>query len=338
MRLQAFAGDWQIERDDRGRAAPAAPAASPARARFDPVAGGPRLPRGGHAGARRRAADGGDAALPLARRRGGDDRGAVRRRPLLPPLRRRGARRRPPRTPARPTPTACATTSRAGRAGGRSGASPARARTTAWSAASARWRRGMARARSSPRAPRRLRPAARPRRRAPTGCCGDARLPRRPGGSGLHARSSPRAASSSSRTTTRTKPYAWLLVPSTEVTGIEDPAVFEAPVAGLLAIRLGRSGASSCPRRPRGSASRSTRRPGGSQNLLHIHISCVAAGGARRARGRADRPGLGGRALHRRRRPRLQRPQGRPRSSRARSCCCASCPAPPRTWAASRWR
>ena len=36
----------------------------------------------------------------------------------------------------------------------------------------------------------------------------------------------------------RTKPYAWLLVPSTDVTGIEDPAVFEAPVAGFFASAL----------------------------------------------------------------------------------------------------
>ena len=34
----------------------------------------------------------------------------------------------------------------------------------------------------------------------------------------------------------RAKPFAWLLVPSTDVTGIEDPAVFAAPVAGFWQI------------------------------------------------------------------------------------------------------
>ena len=73
----------------------------------------------------------------------------------------------------------------------------------------------------------------------------------------------------------------------------------------------GASAASSCRRRRRGWRSRSTRRPGARQNLLHIHISCVAAGGARGAGRRRDRAGLGAEPFLTLGRPRLQRPQGR---------------------------
>ncbi len=73
----------------------------------------------------------------------------------------------------------------------------------------------------------------------------------------------------------RTKPYAWLLVPSTDVTGIEDPAVFEAPVAGFWQIgwQVGRR---LVPAPPEGLGLAINSVAGRSQNLLHIHVSCVA--------------------------------------------------------------
>ena len=76
----------------------------------------------------------------------------------------------------------------------------------------------------------------------------------------------------------RTKPYAWLLVPSTDVTGIEDPAVFEAPVAGFWQIgwQVGRR---LVPAPPEGLGLAINSVAGRSQNLLHIHVSCVAARG-----------------------------------------------------------
>jgi len=73
----------------------------------------------------------------------------------------------------------------------------------------------------------------------------------------------------------RAKPYAWLLVPSTDVTGIEDRAVFVAPVAGFWAVgwQQGRRLVPAPPERL-GLAINSV--AGRSQDLLHIHISCVA--------------------------------------------------------------
>jgi CDP-diacylglycerol pyrophosphatase len=73
----------------------------------------------------------------------------------------------------------------------------------------------------------------------------------------------------------RSKPFAWLLVPSTDVTGIEDPAVFEAPVAGFWQIgwQVGRR---LVPAPPEGLGLAINSVAGRSQNLLHIHISCVA--------------------------------------------------------------
>lgn len=72
----------------------------------------------------------------------------------------------------------------------------------------------------------------------------------------------------------RKKPYAWLLVPSTDVTGIEDPAVFEAPVAGFWQIgwQVGRR---LVPAPPEGLGLAINSVAGRSQNLLHIHLSCV---------------------------------------------------------------
>jgi CDP-diacylglycerol pyrophosphatase len=73
----------------------------------------------------------------------------------------------------------------------------------------------------------------------------------------------------------RSKPYAWLLVPATDVTGIEDPAVFVAPVAGFWAIgwQVGRR---LVPAPPEGLGLAINSVAGRTQNLLHIHISCVA--------------------------------------------------------------
>ena len=72
----------------------------------------------------------------------------------------------------------------------------------------------------------------------------------------------------------RAKPYAWLLVPSTDVTGIEDPAVFVAPVAGFWAVgwQVGRG---LVPAPPEGLGLAINSVAGRSQNLLHIHVSCV---------------------------------------------------------------
>jgi CDP-diacylglycerol pyrophosphatase len=71
------------------------------------------------------------------------------------------------------------------------------------------------------------------------------------------------------------KPAAWLIVPDHEVTGIESPAVFRPPVADFW--RYGwEAGARLLPGRAaadRGLAINSE--AGRSQNLLHIHISCV---------------------------------------------------------------
>ena len=104
---------------------------------------------------------------------------------------------------------------------------------------------------------------------------------------------------------------AWLIVPDHEVTGIESPAVFDPPVARLLALRLGVAGGC-CPAHPpadRGLAINSV--AGRTQDLLHIHISCVLPAVRGSARRRADRSRLGGRTLPQPRRARLQRPQGR---------------------------
>jgi CDP-diacylglycerol pyrophosphatase len=75
----------------------------------------------------------------------------------------------------------------------------------------------------------------------------------------------------------RAKPYAWLLVPSTDVTGIEDPAVFAAPVAGFWQVgwQVGRR---LVPAPPEGLGLAINSVAGRSQNLLHIHVSCVEPG------------------------------------------------------------
>lgn len=73
------------------------------------------------------------------------------------------------------------------------------------------------------------------------------------------------------------KPFAWLLVPSTDVTGIEDPAVFSAPVANFWAIGWTFAG-QLLPAPPEGRALAINSKQGRSQNLLHIHVSCIPLG------------------------------------------------------------
>jgi CDP-diacylglycerol pyrophosphatase len=70
------------------------------------------------------------------------------------------------------------------------------------------------------------------------------------------------------------KPAAWLLVPSTDVTGIEDPAVFQAPVALFWQIGW-EAGRDLVPAFRDGLGLAINSKAGRSQNLLHIHISCL---------------------------------------------------------------
>lgn len=71
------------------------------------------------------------------------------------------------------------------------------------------------------------------------------------------------------------KPKAWLIVPDREVTGIESPAVFRPPVAAFW--RYGwAAGAALLPGEPDADRALAINsKAGRSQNLLHIHISCV---------------------------------------------------------------
>ena len=134
------------------------------------------------------------------------------------------------------------------------------------------------------------------------------------------------------------KPKAWLIVPDREVTGIESPAVFRPPVADFW--RYGwDAGAALLPDEPvadRALAINS--KAGRSQDLLHIHISCVLPEVARRARRRRHRPRLGGAAVPALRRPCLQRPQGRRARPQPLPAAGASSPAPAPTWPPSRSR
>ena len=70
------------------------------------------------------------------------------------------------------------------------------------------------------------------------------------------------------------KPFAWLLVPSTDVTGIEDPAVLVAPVADFWSVGWDFAG-QLLPAPPEGRALAINSKAGRSQNLLHIHVSCI---------------------------------------------------------------
>jgi CDP-diacylglycerol pyrophosphatase len=80
------------------------------------------------------------------------------------------------------------------------------------------------------------------------------------------------------------KPDAWLIVPATEVTGIEDPRALRPPVAELWAYGWEVAG-ELLDRPPQAMALAINSNAGRSQDLLHIHISCVlpevAAGLAR---------------------------------------------------------
>ncbi|MBP7002968.1 CDP-diacylglycerol diphosphatase [Amaricoccus sp.] len=96
------------------------------------------------------------------------------------------------------------------------------------------------------------------------------------------------------------KPLAWLIVPSNpEVTGMEDPAIFTAPVAGFW--REGwQAGRRLVPVPPADLALAINSEAGRTQNLLHIHISCVdpkvraAIAAAAIGRGWAPGPTLAG--------------------------------------------
>ena len=70
------------------------------------------------------------------------------------------------------------------------------------------------------------------------------------------------------------KPFAWLLVPSTDVTGIEAPAVLSAPVAGFWEIGWSFAG-QLLPAPPEGRGLAINSKPGRTQDLLHIHVSCI---------------------------------------------------------------
>lgn len=71
------------------------------------------------------------------------------------------------------------------------------------------------------------------------------------------------------------KPKAWLIVPDREVTGIESPAVFRPPVSAFWSYGW-TAGARLLPDRDRADRGLAINSEAGrSQNLLHIHISCV---------------------------------------------------------------
>ena len=70
------------------------------------------------------------------------------------------------------------------------------------------------------------------------------------------------------------KPTAWLIVPDVEVTGIEDSRTLDPPVVEFW--RYGwEVGQALLPRPPEGIGLAINSVAGRSQNLLHIHISCV---------------------------------------------------------------
>jgi len=70
------------------------------------------------------------------------------------------------------------------------------------------------------------------------------------------------------------KPAAWLIVPDVEVTGIEDSRTLDPPVVEFW--RYGwEVGQALLPRPPEGIGLAINSVAGRSQNLLHIHISCV---------------------------------------------------------------
>jgi CDP-diacylglycerol pyrophosphatase len=70
------------------------------------------------------------------------------------------------------------------------------------------------------------------------------------------------------------KPDAWLIVPDREVTGIEDPRVLRPPVVNFWTYGW-EAGRRLVPAPPQGLGLAINSKPGRSQDLLHIHISCV---------------------------------------------------------------
>ena len=71
------------------------------------------------------------------------------------------------------------------------------------------------------------------------------------------------------------KPKAWLIVPDREVTGIESPAVFRLPVAGFWRYGWDAGAALLAGEPVADRALAINSKAGRSQDLLHIHISCV---------------------------------------------------------------
>lgn len=70
------------------------------------------------------------------------------------------------------------------------------------------------------------------------------------------------------------KPDAWVIVPTTDVTGIEDPRALRPPVLGFWSIGW-QAGRVLLDRPPAEIGLAINSRAGRTQDLLHIHISCV---------------------------------------------------------------
>ena len=312
-------------------------------ARFAPAPDGLAYREEGTLALRRRAADARRAARYLWRDGGaGTIEVLLRGRPLLPPLlrRRAGAGGRA-RLPARPLPRALRLRA-AGRAGGRSGGSRGRARTTAWSAAYRPAERGMRRGVAARRCSRSRACAAPPAGAGAATATGFCRQMRAcladPEQAGLH-RGRPRARLR--RHQGRRPGEALRLADRARPRGHRHRGarrVFAPPVADFW--RYGwevgrRAGARRRPRtRPRDQLEG---RPQ-PEPAAHPHLLRAARGPRRRSPARADRPGLGGGSRSSRFGGQPTTSARSPRSTRARSCCCASSRAPAPTWAASRSR
>ena len=156
-----------------------------------------------------------------------------------------------------------------------------------------------------PRAPRRLRarPGARHPRLRPLPR--HARLPRDPAGEGCTLVDRPNGFVVI-KDDDPAKPAAWLLVPDVEVTGIEDSRVLVPPVVAFWSHGW-RVGETLLPGRRLALAINS--KGGRSQDLLHIHISCLDPRWRETLAAAAVGPGWTSRAHPRR--PRLPRPPHR---------------------------
>jgi CDP-diacylglycerol pyrophosphatase len=71
------------------------------------------------------------------------------------------------------------------------------------------------------------------------------------------------------------KPDAWLIVPTAPATGIEDPRALTPPVAAFWSLGWD-AGRRLLDRPPEAIGLAINSKPGRTQDLLHIHISCVA--------------------------------------------------------------